>query len=142
MILVASGMQVYAYSVAFGRQLGSWAAHDDTVACLQLLTGDQLVTASWDCSVKLWRRAVPMKPVPRAKVLHAKHEIEVGWTSIRQLQFRHAQLPQRVLRLFRTAVATYSLQAVTDAPHHAQAGGGAAAMEWGAGYAGGRAGRA
>ena len=54
---VTAGLQVYAYSVAFGRQLGSWAAHDDTVACLQLLTGEQLVTASWDCSVKLWRRA-------------------------------------------------------------------------------------
>lgn len=57
-ILDDSGKQVYAYSVAFGRQLGNWAAHDDTVACLQLLTGEQLVTASWDCSVKLWRRAV------------------------------------------------------------------------------------
>ena len=51
-------VQVYAYSVAFGRQLGSWAAHDDSVACLQLVTREQLVTASWDCSVKLWRRAL------------------------------------------------------------------------------------
>ncbi len=46
---------MYAYSVAFGRELGSWAAHDDTVACLQLLSEECLVTASWDCSVKLWR---------------------------------------------------------------------------------------
>jgi len=46
---------VYAYSVAFGRELGSWAAHDDTVACLQLLSEECLITASWDCSVKLWR---------------------------------------------------------------------------------------
>lgn len=53
-------MQVYAYSVAFGRELGSWAAHDDTVACLHLLPEDRLITASWDCSVKIWRSALPL----------------------------------------------------------------------------------
>ena len=69
--LLASGMQVYAYSVAFGRQLGSWAAHDDTVACLQLLTGEQVVTASWDCSVKLWRRALHRHALHCAQVRKA-----------------------------------------------------------------------
>ena len=49
-------VQVYAYSVEYGRVLGSFTAHDDTVSCLQLLhSPSRLLTASWDGSVKLWR---------------------------------------------------------------------------------------
>ena len=48
-------VQVHAYSVEFGRQLGRWQAHDDAVSCLQLMSGDQLLTGSWDCSLKLWQ---------------------------------------------------------------------------------------
>ena len=47
-------VQVYAYSVEFGRVLGSSEAHDDTVSCL-LVKNDRLYTASADCSVRAWR---------------------------------------------------------------------------------------
>ena len=52
-------MQVYAFSVESGRVLGSYVAHDDAVSCIALAhqgaADMDLVTASWDCSVKLWR---------------------------------------------------------------------------------------
>ena len=47
-------LQVYADSVEFGRQLGRWQAHKDTVACLQLMHSSQLASTSWDCSIKIW----------------------------------------------------------------------------------------
>ncbi len=50
---------MHAYSVEYGRLLGSLEAHDDAVSCLHLLGNpsapSQLVTGSWDCTVKLWR---------------------------------------------------------------------------------------
>lgn len=46
---------VYAYAPGPGRQLGAFAGHSDAVSCLHLWAPDQLLTASWDCSVKLWR---------------------------------------------------------------------------------------
>ena len=54
MILVA--LQVYAYSVEYGRVLGSFVAHDDTVSCLCVQrTPPLLVTGSHDGTVKAWR---------------------------------------------------------------------------------------
>ncbi|DBA77988.1 hypothetical protein WJX77_012160 [Trebouxia sp. C0004] len=54
--------QVYAYSVEFGRQLGKWQPHDDSVSGLQLMHEDRLATASWDCSIKLWQLAEGRQP--------------------------------------------------------------------------------
>lgn len=52
---------VHAYSADSGRQLGSWQAAGDAVACVQVLAGGgsggggaQLVTAAWDGSIRLW----------------------------------------------------------------------------------------
>ena len=46
---------VYAYAPGPGRQLGAFPGHSDAVSCLHLWGSDQLLTASWDCSIKLWR---------------------------------------------------------------------------------------
>ena len=54
MIMVA--LQVYAYSVEYGRILGSFVAHDDTVSCLCIRrTPAILLTGSHDGTVKAWR---------------------------------------------------------------------------------------
>lgn len=49
---------VHAYSADYGRQLGSFQAASDAVACVQVVGGSgascRLLTASWDGSVKLW----------------------------------------------------------------------------------------
>ncbi|KAH9320915.1 hypothetical protein KI387_015554, partial [Taxus chinensis] len=47
---------VYAYSVDYGRALGKVRVHDDTVSCLQIIesSSQQMVTASWDATVKIW----------------------------------------------------------------------------------------
>ena len=49
---------VHAYSVESGRAAGAWAAHGDAVSCLDLVPGaaqqQQLVTASWDGTAKVW----------------------------------------------------------------------------------------
>lgn len=47
---------VQVYATLHGRPLGSFAAHDDAVSCLEVPpASDLVVTASWDCTVKLWR---------------------------------------------------------------------------------------
>lgn len=50
-------IQVHAYSVDRGHVMGSWEAHDDAVSCTSVTGLDdgapKLVTASWDCSVKV-----------------------------------------------------------------------------------------
>ena len=50
-------LQVYAYSSSAGREVGSWEAHDDAVACLRLpeASPDLLLSGSWDGSVRTWR---------------------------------------------------------------------------------------
>lgn len=54
--LSLSWHQVYASQ--HGRVLGAWAAHDDAVSCVAAPPlAAHLVTASWDCSVKIWRWA-------------------------------------------------------------------------------------
>ena len=49
-------LKVNAFSVDRGQLLGSWHAHDDAVCCTSVV-GDgsafRLLTASWDCSVKV-----------------------------------------------------------------------------------------
>ena len=52
---------VYAYAPGPGRQLGAFAGHSDAASCLHLLAPDQLLTASWDCSIKLWRWVLGVK---------------------------------------------------------------------------------
>jgi len=56
----------YAYSVDWGRQLGSWPAHDDAVSCMKLVRPAgapcSLLTGAWDCSVKLWRLGEGRQP--------------------------------------------------------------------------------
>jgi len=42
------------YSVDYGKVVETLAGHDDAVSCMSL-TGDTLVTGSWDCAVKAWR---------------------------------------------------------------------------------------
>ena len=67
--------RVHAYSADYGRQLGSWQAAGDAVACLQVVGsgsgssgggggggGDRLVTASWDGSIKLWELGEGRQP--------------------------------------------------------------------------------
>lgn len=48
--------QVHAANIGAASSAGSWQAHHDTISCLGFLPG-VLATASWDCSVKLWRQA-------------------------------------------------------------------------------------
>ena len=49
-------LQVYA--TQHGRALGAFDAHDDAVSCLVTCAApDSIISASWDCSVKLWRYA-------------------------------------------------------------------------------------
>ncbi|GFR43449.1 hypothetical protein Agub_g4532, partial [Astrephomene gubernaculifera] len=65
--------KVYAYSADAGRVVGCFEAHDDAVCCMQLMTthgssaaaasaAASLVTASWDCSVKIWSLAEGRAP--------------------------------------------------------------------------------
>ena len=64
--------RVHAYSADYGRQLGSWQAAGDAVACLQVVGSgsisgsggdrDRLVTASWDGSIKLWELGEGRQP--------------------------------------------------------------------------------
>ena len=64
MILVA--LQVYAYSVEYGRVLGSFVAHDDTVSCLCIRrTPALLLTGSHDGTVKAWRFGALVSNVSR-----------------------------------------------------------------------------
>ena len=54
---------VHAYSVESGRAAGAWAAHGDAVSCLDLVPGrQQLVTASWDATAKVWSLAEGRHP--------------------------------------------------------------------------------
>ncbi|CAD7696355.1 unnamed protein product [Ostreobium quekettii] len=51
---------VYAYSADYGRLVGHFGAHDDVVSvvhvtCPNAGAAQQLITASWDGSVKVWR---------------------------------------------------------------------------------------
>ena len=51
-----SAIKVHAFSVDQGRLLGSWEAHHDAVSCTSVIPmggAPKLVTASWDCSVKV-----------------------------------------------------------------------------------------
>ncbi|KAK9825768.1 hypothetical protein WJX74_006071 [Apatococcus lobatus] len=46
--------QVHAANISAASSAGSWQAHRDTISCLGFLPGS-LATASWDCSVKVWK---------------------------------------------------------------------------------------
>ena len=50
-------VQVYAYALGPGRDLGSFEAHDDAVTCLVQPDAclDTLLTGSWDSTVRSWR---------------------------------------------------------------------------------------
>ena len=45
---------VYVYNMDFGRVSDTLCGHDDAVSCLRL-SGDKLLSGSWDASVKLWQ---------------------------------------------------------------------------------------
>eukprot|EP00210_Caulerpa_lentillifera_P008159 g7792.t1 len=49
---------VYVYSIEFGRVVGFFDAHEDAVSVVKLMRSrdryDRLMTASWDCSLKIW----------------------------------------------------------------------------------------
>lgn len=45
---------IYVYNMDFGRVSDTLCGHDDAVSCLRL-TGDKLLSGSWDASVKLWQ---------------------------------------------------------------------------------------
>jgi hypothetical protein len=74
MLAGSSNRRVLAFSPPAGRLLGSWAAHEDAVSCVARLgrgggggdtasgAGVRLVTASWDCSVKVWDVAEGRQP--------------------------------------------------------------------------------
>ncbi|KAL6073187.1 NSMAF [Balamuthia mandrillaris] len=44
---------IYMYSIDYGRVIDSLLAHDDAVSCLGL-HGEELLSGSWDASLKLW----------------------------------------------------------------------------------------
>lgn len=48
------------YDVQFGRVLDRIIAHEDAVSCLDFcghdVDGSVMVTGSWDCSVRVWRK--------------------------------------------------------------------------------------
>ncbi|KAJ1521516.1 hypothetical protein ONE63_003179 [Megalurothrips usitatus] len=46
---------VVVYDVQFGRVLDKLVAHEDAVSCLAFC-GNILVTGSWDCSVRVWKK--------------------------------------------------------------------------------------
>ena len=50
-------LQVYAYALGSGGDLGSFQAHDDAVSCLVQpeSSPDLLLTGSWDSTVRCWR---------------------------------------------------------------------------------------
>lgn len=50
---------VYFYSIEYGRILDTLPAHEDAVSCL-LLSGDKLLTGSWDSDVKVWHYSSEM----------------------------------------------------------------------------------
>ncbi|KAK9801335.1 hypothetical protein WJX73_005585 [Symbiochloris irregularis] len=56
--------RVYSHSPQERKLQGSWEAHDDAVSCLSVpsQTGDVVVSASWDCSVRLWSLAEARAP--------------------------------------------------------------------------------
>ncbi|GLI70367.1 hypothetical protein VaNZ11_015146 [Volvox africanus] len=85
MLTGSHNRKVYAYSPDAGRVMGSFDAHDDAVCCVQLMAAGggssgggggggavatstplssttALVTASWDCSVKIWSLAEGRAP--------------------------------------------------------------------------------
>ena len=54
LVLSSWDNNLYLYSVDFGRVSETISAHDDAVSCVQLL-GDQIITGSWDSTVRLWQ---------------------------------------------------------------------------------------
>lgn len=48
------------YDVQFGRVLDKLVAHEDAVSCIGFFSDDDdnsiLVTGSWDCTVRVWRK--------------------------------------------------------------------------------------
>lgn len=66
----------YVYSLEYGRVLDTLVAHDDAVSAV-CVRGDNMLTASWDSSVKLWRapQGGKYKQPPVAEFL--EHDSEV-----------------------------------------------------------------
>ena len=46
--------RVYQYSVETGRVCGSIVCHQDSVSCIEILSPEALLTASWDGSICIW----------------------------------------------------------------------------------------
>eukprot|EP00026_Physarum_polycephalum_P001800 Phypoly_transcript_01803.p1 GENE.Phypoly_transcript_01803~~Phypoly_transcript_01803.p1 ORF type:complete len:984 (+),score=105.94 Phypoly_transcript_01803:185-3136(+) len=66
---------IYVYSVDYGRVSETIAAHDDAVSCL-CLRGDNLLSGSWDSTVKLWKiRQSGVNKVPVAEFTDSETEI-------------------------------------------------------------------
>ncbi|KAK9867241.1 hypothetical protein WJX84_011140 [Apatococcus fuscideae] len=60
--------QVHAANISAASSAGSWQAHRDTISCLGFLPGS-LATASWDCSVKVWKLDEGREPWSKEGVL-------------------------------------------------------------------------
>jgi factor associated with neutral sphingomyelinase activation len=66
---------IYVYSVDYGRVSETIAAHDDAVSCL-CMRGDNLLSGSWDSTVKLWKiRQTGVNKVPAAEFTDSETEI-------------------------------------------------------------------
>ncbi|CAK0760340.1 hypothetical protein CVIRNUC_002763 [Coccomyxa viridis] len=64
------------YATQHGRALGAFDAHDDAVSCLATCAApDSIISASWDCSVKLWSVAEGREPWGGTPVLPS---LEIG----------------------------------------------------------------
>lgn len=66
---------IYVYSIDYGRVSETIAAHDDAVSCL-CLRNDNLISGSWDSTVKLWKfRPSGVGKVPIAEFTDSETEI-------------------------------------------------------------------
>jgi len=54
LVLSSWDNNLYLYSVEFGRVSETIPAHDDAVSCVQIL-GEQVISGSWDSTVRLWQ---------------------------------------------------------------------------------------
>lgn len=70
MVLGSHHQLVHVYAAEAARHIGSYLAHEDAVSCLWGLSSgggpvDRLVTASWDCTMKVWSLAEGREPWSR-----------------------------------------------------------------------------